>query len=143
MGKGYRLVLIYSLVLVDVVVGAVITPLMPQFVNHQPQPELWLAGATALFLGVQLVSAPLLGKLADDIGRRPILILSTLGTLLANGFLMPIQAGWLLVNRFSDGMTNGMFAAVRSAITDRARTIWSKIWASRAPLSRWVTCWGL
>lgn len=118
MRKKHRLSLIYLLVLVDVVVGAVITPVMPQFVKNRTQPELWLSGATALFLGLQLFSGPLLGKLADDIGRRPILIVSTLGTLLANGFLIPIKAGWLLVNRLSDGMTNGMFAAVRSAITD-------------------------
>ena len=118
MFENRRLLLIYTLVLVDVVVGAAITPVMPQFVSHQSHPELWLSGATALFLGLQLLSGPLLGKLADDIGRRPILILSTIGTLLANGFLIPIKAGLLLINRLSDGLTNGMFAAVRSAITD-------------------------
>ena len=91
---------------------------MPQFIKHHAQPEIWLAGATALFLGLQLSSGPLLGKLADDIGRRPILILSTIGTLLANGLLIPVKASLLLLNRFSDGLTNGMFAAVRSAITD-------------------------
>lgn len=118
MNKDRRLLLIYMLVLVDVLVGAAITPVMPQFVKHYARPELWLAGATALFLGLQLISGPLLGKLADDLGRRPILILSTVGTLLANGLLIPVKAGWLMLNRFSDGITNGMFAAVRSAITD-------------------------
>ncbi|UHG94371.1 hypothetical protein [Spirosoma oryzicola] len=93
MGKRYRLLLVYSLVLVDVVVGAVVTPVMPQFVKNRTYPALWLAGATALFLGLQLFSGPLLGKLADAIGRRPILIVSTLGTLLANGFLIPVKAG--------------------------------------------------
>jgi len=118
MNKDRRLLLIYVLVLVDVLVGAAITPVMPQFVKGFSRPELWLAGATALFLGLQLLSGPLLGKLADDLGRRPILILSTVGTLLANGLLIPVKAGWLMLNRFSDGITNGMFAAVRSAITD-------------------------
>lgn len=118
MFKNRRLLLIYTLVLVDVVVGAAITPVMPQFVSHHSHPELWLSGATALFLGLQLLSGPLLGKLADDVGRRPIFILSTVGTLLANGLLIPIKAGLLMLNRLSDGLTNGMFAAVRSAITD-------------------------
>lgn len=118
MGKDRRLLLIYALVLIDVIVGTAISPVMPQFVKNQSRPELWLSGATALFLGLQLFSGPLLGKLADDLGRRPILILSTVGTLLANGFLIPVKTGMLLLNRFSDGLTNGMFAAVRSAITD-------------------------
>lgn len=118
MFKNRRLLLIYAIVLIDVVVGAAITPVMPKFVEKLPQPELWLSGATALFLGVQLFSGPLLGKLADGLGRRPILIMSTVGTLLANTFLLPLKAGLLLLNRFSDGLTNGMFATVRSAITD-------------------------
>ncbi len=118
MFKNRQLVLIYALVLIDVVVGAAISPVMPQFVAGQSHPELWLSGATALFLGLQLFSGPLLGKLADAVGRRPILIVSSIGTALANLMLLPVKAGLLLVNRVSDGLTNGMFATVRSAITD-------------------------
>lgn len=110
--------LIYAFVLIDVVVGAAISPVMPAFVANQSHPELWLSGATALFLGLQLFSGPLLGKLADAIGRRPILMLSSMGTAIANLLLLPVKAGLLLVNRVSDGLTNGMFATVRSAITD-------------------------
>ncbi|QJD78292.1 MFS transporter [Spirosoma rhododendri] len=116
--KNRQLLLIYALVLIDVVVGAAISPVMPKFVAHQSHPELWLSGATALFLGLQLFSGPLLGKLADYIGRRPILILSSIGTALANLLLLPVKASLLLLNRVSDGLTNGMFATVRSAITD-------------------------
>lgn len=73
---------------------------------------------TGLFLGVQLVAAPLLGKLSDGYGRRPILIVSAVGTVLANALLLPVRAGLYFVNRLSDGLTNGMYATVRSAITD-------------------------
>src|SRR6476646_11772100 len=113
-----RLPLLYAIILVDVVVGAAVGPVLPDFVRGLRQPQLWLSVGTGLFLGVQLFSAPLLGRLGDGYGRRPIFILSAVGTLLANALLLPVRASLYLVNRVSDGLTNGMYATVRSAITD-------------------------
>jgi len=113
-----RLSLLYAIILVDVVVAAVLGPVLPEFVRGLRQPQLWLSLGTGLFLGVQLFSAPLLGRLSDGYGRRPIFIISAIGTLLANMLLLPVRAGLYFVNRGSDGLTNGMYAAARSAITD-------------------------
>ncbi|UOQ96564.1 MFS transporter [Hymenobacter sp. 5317J-9] len=110
--------LLYALILVDVVVGAAVGPVLPDFVRGLRQPQLWLSVGTGLFLGVQLFSAPLLGRLGDGYGRRPIFILSAVGTLLANALLLPVRAGLYFANRVSDGLTNGMYATARSAITD-------------------------
>ncbi|WP_310393987.1 MFS transporter [Hymenobacter sp.] len=113
-----RLPLLYAIILVDVIVGAAVGPVMPEFVRGLREPQLWLSAGTGLFLGVQLFSAPLLGRLSDGYGRRPIFILSAVGTLLANVLLLPVRAGLYFANRASDGFTNGMYATVRSAITD-------------------------
>ena len=113
-----RLPLLYAIILVDVIVGAAVGPVLPEFVRGLPRPQLWLSVGTGLFLGVQLFSAPLLRRLGDGYGRRPIFILSAVGTLLANALLLPVRAGLYFVNRVSDGLTNGMYATVRSAITD-------------------------
>ncbi|MCC3152133.1 MFS transporter [Hymenobacter sp. BT770] len=110
--------LLYAIILLDVVVGAAVGPVMPEFVRGLREPQLWLSVGTSLFLGVQLFSAPLLGRLSDGYGRRPIFILSAAGTLLANTLLLPVRAGLYFVNRASDGLTNGMYATARSAITD-------------------------
>ena len=61
--------------------GAAVGPVLPEFVRGLPQPQLWLSVGTGLFLGVQLFSAPLLGRLGDGYGRRPIFIVSAVGTL--------------------------------------------------------------
>ncbi|MFD2570073.1 MFS transporter [Spirosoma soli] len=116
--RDYRLTLIYSIILIDVIVGSAISPILPEFVKGHQRPQLWLAVGTALFLGVQLFSAPLLGKLSDGYGRRPIFIVSAVGTFLANCLLLPVRIGFYFANRLSDGTTNGMYATVRSAITD-------------------------
>lgn len=118
MHQDRRLYQIYAIIFIDVVVGSALGPILPQFVKSVSRPQLWLALGTALFLGVQLVSAPLLGKLADGYGRRPIFIISSVGTLLANCLMLPITLGAQLANRLTDGFTNGMYATVRSAITD-------------------------
>lgn len=113
-----RLLHIYAIIFIDVVVGSVIGPILPQFVKGLDRPQLWLAAGTGLFLGVQLFSAPLLGKLSDAYGRRPIFIVSAVGTFLADLLLLPVRVGFYFANRLSDGTTNGMYATVRSAITD-------------------------
>lgn len=113
-----RLLHIYAIIFIDVVVGSAIGPILPAFVKSMDRPQVWLALGTALFLGMQLFSAPLLGKLSDGYGRRPIFIVSAVGTFLANTMLIPVRLGAQLANRFSDGLTNGMYATVRSAITD-------------------------
>lgn len=113
-----RLLHIYAIIFLDVVVGSILGPVLPQFVRGHQQPQLWLALGTALFLGVQLISAPLLGKLSDGYGRRPIFRLSAVGTFVADCLLLPVRLGSQLANRLADGTTNGLYAAVRSAITD-------------------------
>ncbi|MEZ0543119.1 MFS transporter [Fibrella arboris] len=118
MFKDRHLLHIYAIIFIDVVVGSIIGPVLPQFVRGHAQPQLWLALGTALFLGVQLISAPLLGKLSDGYGRKPIFRLSSIGTFVADCMLLPVRMGWQLANRFSDGLTNGLYATVRSAITD-------------------------
>ncbi|GAB3641659.1 MFS transporter [Spirosoma arcticum] len=121
MFSNRRLLHIYAIIFIDVVVGSAIGPVLPEFVKGHERPQLWLALGTGLFLGVQLFSAPLLGKLSDGYGRRPIFIVSAIGTFLSDCMLLPVRLGAQLANRFSDGLTNGMYATVRSAITDISR----------------------
>ncbi len=116
--RDYRLFQIYAIIFIDVIVGSAVGPIVPEFVKGLERPQLWLAVGTGLFLGVQLFSAPLLGKLSDAYGRRPIFVVSSVGTFLANCLLLPVRVGYYFANRLSDGVTNGMYATVRSAITD-------------------------
>ena len=118
MPKNRPLLLIYLLVFIDVTVGSATGPVRPQFVRGLSNPELWLAVGTALFQGVQLVSAPLMGSLSDRYGRKPLVILSSAGTLVANLLLLPVRAWAFFANRVSDGLTNGMYALMRSSVTD-------------------------
>lgn len=116
--KDKRLLLIYAIVLFDITIGSIIWPVLPELVRDEAHAPLWLALGTGLFLGLQLFTAPLLGKLSDRWGRKPIFVLSAIGTVVANTILLPCTAVAYIINRGSDGLTNGVYAAVRSSITD-------------------------
>ena len=67
----------------------------------------------------QLVSGPILGKLSDRYGRRPILLISQLGTLA--GFVMMAEANalWMVfAGRILDGATAGNLAIAQAYISD-------------------------
>ena len=118
MKRNHSLPLVYAIVLIDMMAGSILWPVWPEFVKGYKHPELLLAIGTALFIGTQLFTAPLLGKLSDVYGRRPIFIVSAVGTFLANLLLLPRNALAYFSNRGADGLTNGVYSAVRSAITD-------------------------
>ncbi len=85
--------------------------------------------ASGLMIGVigsaysaaQFLFAPVLGKLSDRIGRKPVLMMSLIGTAIAA--LMTGLAGslWLLVLwRFVDGSTGASYGVATAAISDIA-----------------------
>lgn len=113
-----RLVLIFLIILIDVIVGTSLSPVTPKFVENMSNPSFYLAVGAAFYTGMQLFTAPVLGVMSDRIGRRPIFILSAIGTLLFNLIMLPMHIGLYYANRLGDGATNGMYTAIRSAITD-------------------------
>ena len=112
------MLIIYSIVLVDIVAGSVMWPVWPQFVKGYDRPELLLAVGTAIFIGLQLLTAPLLGNFSDVKGRKPIFIITAIGTFFSNLLLIPRNVFAYFSNRGADGLTNGVYAAVRSSIAD-------------------------
>ncbi len=93
-------------------------PIWPQFVKDYDHPEVLLAAGTAIFIGLQLFTAPFLGSLSDVLGRKPIFIITSIGTFIANLLLIPRNVYAYFSNRGADGLTNGVYSTVRSVITD-------------------------
>jgi len=68
---------------------------------------------------MQFIGAPLLGRLSDRYGRRPILLISQVGTLI--GFLMLgfAHALWLLfLARLVDGLSGANISTAQAVISD-------------------------
>ncbi len=94
-------------------------PLLPFYAERlgaTPFQVGWLIGAYA---ACQLVSGPLLGRLSDSTGRKPLLLVSQAGTLL--GFIVTAFAPSLLVlfiARMIDGATAGNLSLAQAYISD-------------------------
>jgi MFS family permease len=94
-------------------------PLLPFYAEKlgaSPSQVGWLVGVYAL---CQLFSGPLLGRMSDHVGRKPLLIVSQIGTLI--GFLITAFAGTLWVvflGRIIDGATAGNLSLAQAYISD-------------------------
>ncbi len=74
---------------------------------------------TTAFSLSQFLGTPILGRLSDRIGRKPLLVMSLLGTVLAN-LLAAISpfAWWLYLARMLDGLTGGNNSVAQAVVSD-------------------------
>jgi MFS family permease len=73
----------------------------------------------AVYSIAQFFATPIIGKLSDRFGRKPLLIISLVGTVVAN-FLAGTAstAAMLFFARFLDGITGGNVSVAQAIITD-------------------------
>jgi predicted MFS family arabinose efflux permease len=73
----------------------------------------------AIYAGAQFISTPIIGKLSDRVGRKPLLIVCLTGTVIAN-FLAGTAstAAILFFARFLDGITGGNVSVAQAIISD-------------------------
>jgi DHA1 family tetracycline resistance protein-like MFS transporter len=71
------------------------------------------------YSGAAFLAAPALGELSDRFGRRPVLLLSVLGSAVGYALFGAARATWvLIVGRVIDGLTAGNFSAAFAAMAD-------------------------
>jgi MFS family permease len=73
----------------------------------------------AIYSIAQFFATPVIGKLSDRFGRKPLLIISLVGTIVANFIVgTASNASVLFVGRFLDGITGGNISVSQAIITD-------------------------
>ena len=113
--------IIFLTVFITMIGFGIVIPVLPVYAKSEPfkltPSELgWLVGIFSL---VQLVSAPLMGKLSDRVGRRPVLLISVLGTAAGFFILGAAHSAWMLfLGRIVDGASGGNIGAAQSCIAD-------------------------
>lgn len=114
-----RLTIIFSIVFIDLLGFSLILPLLPFYAETFGATPTQVGLLVASYAAAQLVGAPLLGRLSDRFGRRPVLLISILGTFV--GFIMLgfAQSLWMLfASRLLDGFTGGNISVAQAYITD-------------------------
>jgi DHA1 family tetracycline resistance protein-like MFS transporter len=135
--KNSRLLTIFIIVFVDLLGFSLILPLLPYYAETYGATAALVGFLVASYAAAQLIGAPLLGRLSDRYGRRPILLISVAGTLLGFlllGFADPLGrliATWvapgaanvviiilLFLSRILDGLTGGNITVAQAYISD-------------------------
>jgi len=81
-----RLLNIFLVVFIDLLGFGLILPLLPYYAGQYGASSFLIGLLVASYAAAQFIGAPLMGRLSDRFGRRPILVLSIGGTAL--GFLL-------------------------------------------------------
>jgi multidrug resistance protein len=119
--KRSPLVVIFTTVFIDLVGFGIVIPVLPFYAegtrfNATPRTVGLLFASYSI---MQLIFSPVLGRLSDKHGRRPVLLISIIGTgigFLILGFATTL---WMLfVGRILDGITGGNISTAQAYIAD-------------------------
>lgn len=132
-----RIATVSLIVLTNTIGATVILPMMPIYVEKQfGATPLQATLVIAMFYVAQIWAAPWLGKLSDRFGRRPILIISQVGTILAYlmfffaaqlgaglerlGLTLGFSGGLVIIYlaRILDGLTGGNVSVAEAYASD-------------------------
>lgn len=112
---------IFLTIFISMIGFGIVIPVLPVYAKNAPfqlnPTQLgWLVGIFSL---VQLFSAPLIGKLSDRIGRKPVLLVSIIGTAVGYFVTGAASAAWMLfLGRIIDGASGGNIATAQACIAD-------------------------
>jgi MFS family permease len=110
---------IFIIVLVDVFGLTLILPLLPFYAERLGASPFQAGLLTSVYAVCQLISGPLLGRLSDKTGRKPLLLVSQVGTLIGFLVLARAEALWVVfVSRIIDGATAGNLSLAQAYIAD-------------------------
>lgn len=110
---------VFVIVLIDLLGLTIIIPLMPLYAASFGANAFVIGALGAAYPIMQFIGAPILGRLSDRYGRRPVLIVSQIGTLMGFILLGFANSMWLLfVSRIIDGISGANIATAQAVITD-------------------------
>jgi len=112
---------IWLTVALDLVGFGIVVPILGRYAERFGASGLEVGLLFASFSLAQLVFAPLLGRLSDRIGRKPVIMISLLGTAVGSFVTGAAGALWVLfLGRILDGASGASVAVAQGAVTDLA-----------------------
>lgn len=115
------LLVIFITIFIDLIGFGIVIPVLPFYVegtrfNATPRAVGLLFASYSV---MQLVFTPVLGRLSDKYGRRPVLLLSIIGTGIGFLILGFAKTLWMLfAGRILDGITGGNISTAQAYIAD-------------------------
>lgn len=118
-GKKITLVVLMLVMLVNALAYGTIIPLMYPYASKFGITPVSLSWLFASFSLAQFLATPVLGRLSDKFGRKPVLVVSLFGTCISlAAFASANSVIWLFVARILDGVTGGNISVAQAVIAD-------------------------
>jgi DHA1 family tetracycline resistance protein-like MFS transporter len=112
---------IWSTVALDMVGFGIVAPILGRYADRFGANGFQVGLLFASFSLAQMVFAPILGRWSDRVGRKPVIVISLLGTALGSFITGAAGALWVLfAGRLIDGASGASVSVAQSAITDIA-----------------------
>lgn len=111
--------LVTFITFVNAVTFTIIIPLLYPYAKEFGLSDFQVSLLLTAFAVSQFISTPILGRLSDHWGRKPLLVISLAGTVLAN--CLAAYAPFVLLfylARFLDGITGGNASIARAVVSD-------------------------
>ena len=112
---------LWTTVALDLIGFGIVVPILGLYAERFGATGVQVGWLFATYSIAQLLFAPLLGRLSDRIGRKPVIVISLVGT--AVGSLVTGAAGALWVvflGRFIDGASGASLSVAQAAVADVA-----------------------
>lgn len=117
--KKSPLLPIFLIVLVDILGMTIMLPLLPFYAEHLGANAVTIGLLSSSYAFCMLIAGPILGKLSDRMGRKPLLIVSQFGTLAGFLILAASNSLWMVfLSRIIDGLTAGNLSLAQAYIAD-------------------------
>ena len=117
--SSHMLLPIFLIVLVDIFAFTLVIPLLAIYAEHLGATPFEATLLVSIFAVCQLVSGPLLGRISDRVGRKPMLVVSQIGTFIGLLVMGGANSLWMLyVARVIDGATAGNLSLAQAYIAD-------------------------
>lgn len=113
--------MIFLTIFVSMIGFGIVIPVLPDYAKNEPfkLSATSLGWLTGIFSLAQFFMAPLLGKISDRVGRKPVLLISIVGTAVGYFITGSASSAWMLfLGRIIDGASGGNIAAAQACVAD-------------------------
>lgn len=117
--KNKPLAVLFGAVLVDMLGFGIVLPLLPFYAESMHANPLQVTILIASFSAMQLVAAPLWGRVSDRMGRRPLVVLGLFASAISYLiFGLARSYWWLLASRLAAGAAGGTISVAQAYVAD-------------------------
>ena len=119
MPAGYWI--IWTTVALDLVGFGIVVPILGRYAERFGANGLQVGLMFASFSVAQMVFAPILGRISDKVGRKPVIVFSLIGTAVGSFVTGAAGALWVLfLGRILDGASGASVSVAQGAVADIA-----------------------